>query len=173
MNKNYYEEPRFTPAEMLALTGVAERRLQVWIQRGFVPRADRPGRGFHRAYGLAEILYPRYMRTLTEAHVPLEEAAFYASGVFPALAGQVPLEVAEIMGATDRPDRAPRLFQVFRDGEAPELLKWKAIRPGQERTLITDLTHVILIIVNGAKAILDRRTAPAKQSTSLQAGPFI
>ena len=157
-----YEHPRFTPGEMLELTGVAERRLQVWIQRGFVPRVERPGRGFHRAYSLAEILYLRYMRALTEAHVPLDQAAFYASALFPALVGQVPLEVSEILDASHRPDRAPRLFQVFRDREAPELLKWKAIQPGQERTLILDLTHVIMVTVNGAKAIVDRRSTAAK-----------
>ena len=162
MTADLYEHQRFTPGEMLELTGVAERRLQVWIQWGFVPRPERPGRGFHRAYSLAEILYLRYMRTLTEANVPLDQAAFYASALFPALTGQVPLEVSEIVSASGRPDRAPRLFQVFRDGEPPELLKWKAIQPGQERTLILDLTHVIMITVNGAKAILDRRSTVAK-----------
>jgi len=158
-----YEEPMFTPAEMLSATGLAERRIQMWVHRGFFPVAH-PGRGVPREYSLAHLCFLAYLQVANDAHIPLAEAAFSAAQLFPFSAILVPAKIRDIIRSWRRPDLAPRLFAIFHDGKDALLVTkkdlndaWAPLHEGENWGITIDVTNVVVKTMNAAEGILDRR----------------
>jgi len=70
------DEPRFTQADAVAVTGLSPTMLQNWNNRGLVRlTADRPGRSGRRLYRAADIARLRVMAQLTALGVSAQAAA--------------------------------------------------------------------------------------------------
>jgi len=69
-----YEAPMFSTRDLLDAVGVAERTYQVQVQRGFMPRCARPGRGGSRQFTWSDLFYAGFLRLASEAHSEGEDA---------------------------------------------------------------------------------------------------
>jgi DNA-binding transcriptional MerR regulator len=144
---------------MLAITGLAERRLQSWIQRGFFSRAARPGRGVAREYSLADILYLKYLRVLTDARVLLQDAASSADYLFPASHAGLPQEIRDVPRSRyPREDLATQIFCIFHDGLQPLIVTKAQLHDGEDWGIIVNVTGLLLATIDEVNVVLNGRT---------------
>lgn len=167
MPNTLYETEIFTPSEMLAVTGLAERRYQSWVQRGFMPQANRPGPGVPRKHSICDLMFLTYVRVLSDAGIPLEQAAVHAYDLFhPASLRRAPSKrIVEVFQAVTCQD-PPRFFAVINGRQSivsrEEVAEASAPLPaGKEWGLVVDLTSVIIRTFTAAKQILACRGTPA------------
>ena len=166
MLDHLYEAQTFTPTEMLAVSGLGERNLQVMIQRGHFPRASRPGRGVRRQYSFGDLLFLAFLKLAVDAHIPLAEASVGGLYLFPSMEELVPASIMDVVRSGDRPDLAPQVFAVFRDGRAPLIVTkkqideaWAPIHEGESWGIVINVTRLVCGTVSSASAILARRSA--------------
>ena len=80
-----YDLPEFSHAEMLKITEIPDRTVQVWFQRGYLNGLglSTPGRGRHRRYALGHLFFLSYMRRLAFLSIPVAQASWIASAFLP------------------------------------------------------------------------------------------
>jgi hypothetical protein len=153
-----YEKMIFGPRDLLEITGLPERTHQVWIARGFAPRAPRPGRGVERAWSLADALHLTFLKTTSDAGITLGEAALAALTVFPGLRTMLDPAVADIIDGADL-----QVFAVFNGGPLPVIAKRdEAIRICENAGAAT-LINLARLIQNTAAAARTAMERPEAQ----------
>lgn len=82
----YYHVPEFSHAETLVITGLSNKSIQNWYQRGYfdsVFNKTDPGRGNRRKYSLGELVCLRVTKAFVDLGIPVSVAVEFGSKFCP------------------------------------------------------------------------------------------
>lgn len=151
-----YESPVFSTREFLDVVGVSKFVYQIRVQRGIDPRSARHGRGVPRQHNFSDVLYQKFLKVASDAHVPLPEAAVAGLHLFPALEPLVPTEIRGIIRGRQQPD----FFAVLKDGQAPVIVTKKQLVEASEGAAwftAIDLSLLVRTTIDAAESVLAQR----------------